>query len=436
MMENSREIILDTLLEMERNKVFSHQVIGGVLEKYDYLDVQEKRFIRRILEGCIERKIELDYLIEQYATLTVSKMKPLIRCVLRMGVYQILYMDSVPDSAACNEAVKLTVKRKFGNLKGFVNGVLRRIESEKENLPYPDIKKQPILGLSVRFSMPEWIIRMWIEEYGIATTENMLKNLLEEHPVTIRFSFELSEDEIKKYVAQYEAMGIKVKQSKVLGYAYTLKGVEGIATLPGFMEGAFVVQDLSSMLCMESAQIKETDQILDCCAAPGGKTIFAAQRGKTVISRDVSEKKILRIQENVERMKLQEKVKVEVYDATKTDASLVGKMDVVLLDVPCSGLGVMGKKKDIKYNAAPESMESLCELQKRIVEHCVPYVKEGGTLMYSTCTIHKKENEEMCQYIAEKFPFTLVEMKQILPESKNIDGFFYGKFIRNKDEEK
>ena len=144
MADNIREIVLDTLLEMERSRVYSNQAVKAALDKYDYLDSQDKRFIKRLAEGCVERRIELDYLLDQFSSVPVSGMKPLIRCLLRMGVYQILYMDGVPHSAACNEAVKLAGKRKFTNLKGFVNGVLRKIASRKDSLPLPDPEAEQI----------------------------------------------------------------------------------------------------------------------------------------------------------------------------------------------------------------------------------------------------------------------------------------------------
>ncbi|MDE5893367.1 MAG: 16S rRNA (cytosine(967)-C(5))-methyltransferase, partial [Acetatifactor sp.] len=163
MAENLREIVLDTLLEIEKATVYSNQVIKAVLDKFDYLKEQEKRFIKRLAEGCVERRIELDYILNEYSTVPVKKMKPTIRCLMRMGVYQILYMDSVPDSAACNEAVKLAGKRKFVNLKGFVNGVLRKIAAQKDNIPLPDEDAEPVRALSVQYSMPEWIVELWLE---------------------------------------------------------------------------------------------------------------------------------------------------------------------------------------------------------------------------------------------------------------------------------
>ena len=241
MAENTREIVLDTLLEIERNKVYSNQLLKAVLDKYDYLDGQEKRFIKRLTEGCIERKIELDYYLNQYSTVPVNKMKPLIRCLMRMGVYQILYMDSIPDSAACNEAVKLAAKRKFTNLKGFVNGVLRKIVANKEYLPLPDAQKEPLLYLSVKYSMPDWIVAMWLEEYGKEDTVTILEGLASIHPVSVRFRTDLSKEERAQYLKVWEAGGAEIKESGLLPYVYTIEGVEGVSSLEGFAEGIFTI---------------------------------------------------------------------------------------------------------------------------------------------------------------------------------------------------
>ncbi len=432
MAENTREIVLDTLLEMERNKVYSHQLIKAVLDKYDYLDVQDKRFIKRLTEGCVERRIELDYYLNQFSTVPVNKMKPLIRCLMRMGVYQILFMDSVPDSAACNEAVKLANKRKFTNLKGFVNGVLRKVAANKEALPMPGKQEEPLKYYSVKYSMPEWIVNLWLEAYGEETTEKILAASLMVHPISVRFRTTLSEEEITDYIKLWQKKNVKVSPNKLLPYMYMLENVDGVTGLEGFAEGAFTIQDVSSALSVEAAQIKETDFCIDICAAPGGKTMLAAEKAAKVLSRDVSEYKAEFIRENCERMNLTTKVEVQVWDAIVRDDSLLEAADVVLMDVPCSGLGVMGKKRDIKYNVTAESMESLNELQKQIVENSWQYVKKGGTLLYSTCTIHKAENENMCKWICENYPFVLEEEKQILPGLTDADGFYYARLRRSK----
>ena len=430
MADNTREIVLDTLLEMERTKVFSHQLIKAVLDKYDYLEASEKRFMKRLIEGCIERRIELDYCIEQYASVKVNKMKPLIRCLMRMGTYQILYMDSVPDSAACNEAVKLAGKRKFTNLKGFVNGVLRKIAANKDNIPMPDPEKTPVEFLTVKYSMPAWIVEMWLEEYGLETVGKILDGLMEIHPVSIRFADTVSQAQKDAYIAAWEKEGVVVKQSPYLEYAYTLENVEGIAALKGFEEGTFTVQDISSMLMVEAAGIKAGDKCMDVCAAPGGKSMLAAAKAAEVLARDVSEYKTDLIRMNCERMGISNKVFVEVWDAAVEDSARKDYADVLIMDVPCSGLGVMGKKRDIKYNVTPESIESLLQLQKAIIDASWQYVKKGGTLMYSTCTIDKKENQDMARYICEKYPFMIEEERQILPGLMQADGFYYAKLRR------
>ena len=184
MTENTREIVLDILLFVERDKVFSHQLIRAVLDKYDYLDARDKSFIKRVAEGTLERQIELDYYLDQFSKVPVRRMKPLIRCLLRMSAYQILYMDGVPDSAACNEACKLAQKRKFHELKGFVNGVLRNLAKGKENLKLPDRTEDEAAFYSVKYSMPKWLVENWMAEYGSRVTEKILEGLLQIHPVT------------------------------------------------------------------------------------------------------------------------------------------------------------------------------------------------------------------------------------------------------------
>ena len=433
MAENAREIVLDTLLEIERNKVYSNQLLKAVLDKYDYLESQDKRFIKRLTEGCIERRIELDYYLNQYASVPVNKMKPLIRCLMRMGVYQILYMDSIPDAAACNEAVKLAVKRKFVNLKGFVNGVLRKIAANKENMPLPEEEKEPLQYLSVKYSMPEWIVEMWLQEYGKEDTQKILEGLSAIHPVSVRFRTDLTAAERATYIQAWEQTGAVVQESTLLPYVYTLTGVDGISSLEGYEEGTFTVQDVSSALSVEAAGIKATDICMDICAAPGGKTMLAAEKAARVLSRDVSEYKVELIQENCRRMQIEEKVITEVWDATVYDTEKQEYADVVLMDVPCSGLGVMGKKRDIKYHVTPQSLESLTQLQKQIVESSWQYVKKGGVLLYSTCTINKKENQEMVKWICESFPFVLEEARQLLPGFEEADGFYYARLRRRAE---
>lgn len=415
MAENTREIILDTLLTLERDEEFSHKLIKAVLDKYDYLEGRDKAFIKRVTEGTIERQLELDYYLNHFSSVPVRKMKPLIRCLLRMSAYQLLYMDAVPDSAVCNEACKLAAKRKFHNLKGFVNGVLRNIAKNKECLPLPDEKKNAAEYLSVRYSMPQWLVEHFLKEYGKEVTVNLLEGLLQIHSVSIRFRGDMEKEKQDSLVTEIENTGAKCTPVGYLPNLFLLDNVENIAKLPGFAEGYFTVQDVSSVLAVSAAGIKDGDFVMDICAAPGGKSMLAAEKAGKVLARDVSEAKAAYIEENLERMQLTNVV-VEVFDATQTDDNYIEKADVLIMDVPCSGLGVMGKKRDIKYHASPEGLKSITELQKQIVEHSWQYVKPGGILLYSTCTINRAENEDIVQWIVENLPFEPESMVNVLPE--------------------
>lgn len=414
--ENGRELVLDMLLEMEQKREYSHKLVGAVLDKYDYLGAKEKAFVKRLCEGTLERRLELDYYLNHFSKLSVNKMRPLIRCLLRMSAYQLLYMDTVPDSAVCDEACKLAAKRGFRSLKGFVNGILRTIARNRDCLPVPDYGKNPAEFLSVKYSMPEWLVELWTREYGKEVTEKLLCGLLAVHPVSLRFSAATSREEQETLRSRMEEQGAEVVSGPYLPNICLLKHAGGgLRALPGFQEGRLMVQDVSSALAVEAAEIRDKDFVIDVCGAPGGKSICAAEKAGRVLSRDVSEEKVALIKENACRMGM-ENIRCQVYDAVCKDDSLEGKADVVLLDVPCSGLGVMGKKRDIKYNVTKEDLEELARLQRQIVDASAGYVKPGGTLVYSTCTIHSGENEEMVRHITENLGFEPVSLEGILPE--------------------
>lgn len=416
-MDNIREIALDTLLALEKEEAFSHRLLRDVLDKYDYLDPREKGFLKRVIEGTTERRIELDYYLDHYSSVPVKKMKPLIRVLMRMSVYQLLYMDGVPDSAVCNEACKLASKRKFQNLKGFVNAVLRKIAREKEHLPMPDPQKENLAYLCVRYSMPEWIAKMWYEQYGQETTETILKGLLEIHPVSVRVTAKgrmSGEESLKKNL---QKAGIVLKENPCMSGMYWIRDVDGLGNLAEFQEGKLTVQDMSSVLAVQMAGIREGDFVIDVCAAPGGKTVLAAElagRSGKVFAGDVSDRKVDMIRENLQRME-QEQVQVRVWDGREPEKDLFGKADVVLLDVPCSGLGVMGKKRDIKYRVKSEGLAELEELQKEIVRNAWQYVRPGGILLYSTCTIRREENQDMVEWILKELPFEPAAIREELP---------------------
>lgn len=432
---NTRELILGILMEVTREQNYSHLVIRSVLEKYQYLDKKERAFITRVSEGTIQRMIELDYIIDQFSKVKVNKMKPVIRNILRMSVYQLKYMDSVPASAACNEAVKLARKKGFGSLSGFVNGVLRNITRNLTAVTYPDEKKEPVRALSVCYSMPEWIVEQWLEDYGKERTEAVLGAFLTEAPLTIRTNqSRITPEELK---GRLEAEGALVepldeKKYPGLSYAFAISGFDHLNGLAAFREGLFYVQDISSMMVAEYADPKEGAVCIDVCGAPGGKSIHLAEKllgTGHVEARDLTDYKVGLIRENIEKYRLTN-ITAKRWDATVFDPASVGQADVLIADLPCSGLGVLRKKTDIKYRMSEAQQEELVALQRSILDTVASYVKTGGTLIYSTCTIHRAENEENVGWFTERHPeFSLVEMKQIFPEEKLGDGFFLAKLI-------
>jgi len=417
MAENIREMALDTLLAHERGEDFSHRLVKAVLDKHDYLDENRKAFYKRLTEGTLERQLELDYYLDHFSRVPVRKMRPLIRCLMRMSVYQLLYMDSVPDSAVCNEACNLAGKRGFRSLKGYVNGTLRAISRQKSSLPLPEKREQPMQYLSVRYSMPEWLVELWLDEYGFEITETLLKGLLEIHPVSLRFASHVSREEREALCRRMEKQGVELLVNPYLPWVSQVDRAGSPELLPGFAEGKCTVQDAGSALAVEAAQIGERDFVVDVCAAPGGKSILAAERARAgrVLARDVSEDKTALIEEAVRRMK-RENVEIQVFDGRNRDESLCGKADVLLLDVPCSGLGVIGKKRDIKYRVTKEGIANLQALQRQIVRASADYVKPGGVLLYSTCTMNRGENEEMVKYLVRELGFEPSSLEEVLPE--------------------
>ncbi|MBQ2643052.1 MAG: 16S rRNA (cytosine(967)-C(5))-methyltransferase RsmB [Eubacterium sp.] len=421
---NLRNLTLTMLLEVEESRK-SHLVLSETLNAHSDLGKQERAFVTRLFQGTIERQIELDYIIDSFSKTKVKKMKPVIRNILRMSVYQLKYMDSVPESAVVNEAVKLATKRKFAGLKGFVNGVLRTIAREIDNLKLPtDI----IDKLSVEYSVPRWIIEMWNEQYGEDVTKDILDGLYaHDDATTVRINtLHASADDV---ITNLEFNGVKVEKSDIDGVIF-ISGYDNLARLDVFKAGMIIPQDYSSCLVGTSADDKPESYVIDVCAAPGGKSMNIANlmNGEGVVeARDLSEQKVKLIEENIERCGYKN-IKTKVQDATALDEDAIEQADLVIADLPCSGLGVMGHKVDIKYNVTSEGIEDLIKLQREILDVVSQYVKPGGELIYSTCTINKRENEENSRYI-EELGFEKIEEQQLMPNAKQ-DGFYICKLVK------
>lgn len=407
-----RKIALETLIQIEKNNAPSHLVIKDVLDKYDYFSKNEKALISTIVKGTIERKIELDYVCDQFSKTPHNKMKLPIRLIIEMGIYQILYMKSY-DTLAVNSSVELARKKGFSSLAGFVNAVLRNIVRNKDNIKYPG--KEDKDYLSVKYSMPETIVNLLKEQYDFETLEKIFAASLNDDYVRIRIKEGLSKEEKDKVIEEIKEKSTNVCESDDTPNLLKAKGLGNITALASFMNGLITVQDAGSYILCKN--IPKGENILDACSAPGGKSIFLSELypDAKITSCDISEDKISKIEENIARMKAKN-ITTKIADATVLNPEFEEAFDVVLADVPCSGLGVIGKKQDIKYRITDEGLNELYSLQKKIINNVSKYVKKGGYLCYSTCTVNKKENEEQIERFLSKNDFEYSDLS-FVPEN-------------------
>lgn len=426
-MKNTRETALQIIYKVLEEEEHSHVVLRQALSAEKDAEKRDRAFVTRLVEGTLEHLITIDFILNQVSKTPVKKMKPLIRTILRMSVYQLLYMDSVPDSAVCNEAVKLVKGKGLQGLSGFVNGVLRNVARGREQWLsesfYPDKKKVPAQYLSIRYSLPEWLCSYFVKEYGTEKAEQIAEGSLRNPQTTIRCNTtKISKEELIRRLME---QGFAAENGAYAQDSLYLSGYDALEKIPEFTEGLFQVQDESSMLVAGLAGLKKDDIVLDVCSAPGGKAIHAANiletlGGGTVISRDVSEKKTALILENIERLQVKN-ITVQVADATRLDETMIEQADVVIADLPCSGIGIMAKKPEIRYRMTLENQKELVKLQTEMLAVIHRYVKPGGILMYSTCTINKEENEEQARKICKEYGFAPAMDEVNLPETLKVD---------------
>ena len=454
---SERSLALEGLMNITEKQMFSHNAIHQLLSKHQKLDKRGRAFISHLIMGTLEHLLEIDYIINQFSSIKVEKMKPAIRNILRSGVYQLKYMENIPQSAVCNEAVKLAEAKGFKNLKGFVNGNLRNIARNLENITYPTDK---LSLLEVKTSIPSWILKLWLEEYDFNTVEQIAKSFGEKRPLTIRTNqSKITPDDLKENL---EKEGVRVEQHPHLPYAFKIHEVDYLESLEDFKKGNFYVQDISSMLVGELINPEKDSLVLDLCAAPGGKALHTADKMRVatlsnhyvstgqVLAFDLTDKKVALIRENIARTGFKNII-ASKKDATTLDKNLIQKADIIIADVPCSGLGILGKKADLRYNTSLENIKELIKLQRKILSNACTYLKPGGILMFSTCTINPSENIENVHWLLEKFPeFKLLPIHenlseklkdslnteirentlQLLPNINDSDGFFIAKFTK------
>lgn len=437
MKKTARQIAFEILFKIEKDKAYSNLAIDSAVKAF-CPDSTDCAFISRLVYGVTERKITLDYVIEKNLTQPLNKLKKEVLVILRLGVYQLLFSDKIPQSAAVNESVKLAKNNKCGFASGLVNAVLRNVSLNgfvlEDNID--EFKR-----ISVLYSAPEELVKFLCYHYGQNNTEKFLKSALEPKKIFIRVNnVRITADELK---TKLENEGVEVTET-ALPNAFEININKAVYELDAFKNGFFHVEDISSQLCIEALSPKEGETIVDVCAAPGGKTFTIAERmnnkGK-VISCDIYESRTELINSGAKRLGL-DCIKTMVNDASVYNGE-IPVADRVLCDVPCSGMGIISKKPEIKYKKLDDFKE-LYPLQKQILENASGYVKRGGRLVYSTCSVNPNENRKICDaFLKNHTDFSSVkalpdiertvdegDYLTLMMHKNNCDGFFIAVFER------
>ena len=435
-----RELTLSLLCDYEMNGKYVNLLLSS--HRADGLSADDRRFLTVLLYTTVERKITYDYLIGAISNRSTDDMDITTLNILRMGMCQILHISSVPDHAAVNETVALG--RNKGE-KSFINGVLRSAVRLRDDgkLPMPQREKKVTRYLSVAYSFPLWLVKHFVSLYGEADTEKLLARFNEARYTDLTVN--LTKTNKRGLISLLKEQGLEPTSYIDSELSIRLDGCSvdprGIS---GFGDGLFFVQDAACAVSIEALGVKEGDTVVDVCACPGGKSFAAAilTRTGTVYSFDIHESKLSLIEDGAKRLGL-DNVRAGVRDAEKPSEQLFGKCDKVICDVPCSGLGVLGKKPDIRYRDN-QSLQSLPELQYNILSASVEYLKDDGTVVYSTCTLNPAENEEVVKkFISDHPDFSLVDfsvgelnsvggMLTLIPHVHGTDGFFIAKIRKGK----
>ncbi|MBR2593814.1 MAG: 16S rRNA (cytosine(967)-C(5))-methyltransferase RsmB [Firmicutes bacterium] len=446
---NPREIAASALFEILEKGGYNNVVLKRSLSANGAMPAEDRGFVTDCVNGTLRNVIYIDYVLEKVSGVKVKKMKPYIRTVLRMSLYQLEFMKKSPY-AVVDEAVKLVKKRKMGGLAPFVNGVLRNV------LRTPDAfdvnENTNAKRLSILYSHPEWVVKSWIKAYGVKFTEDLCGADNTPPEVTAVVNTLLCDKETLE--KEFSAQGIMAEESRFFPIIIKLSGTADISRLDSFRKGHFHIMDEASAAAVFALDPQPEERILDVCAAPGGKSILIAElmgnKGE-VVSRDISLLKLEMLEDTADRLKL-DIIRTEEKDASVLCEEDVSAFDRVLVDAPCSGLGLLRKKPDIRLKKTKDDIGALVEIQRKILETASKYVKPGGRLLYSTCTLTKEENRENFLWFLEKNPgFEDIDLNEVLPEAmcgksgkygyaelypnvQGTDGFFVSAARRKSDD--
>ncbi len=447
-----RETALQVLMEVESKGAYSNLALGAFLDKLEP-GKQDRAFITELVYGTLRSLNTLDWALGKFLRHPIDGLPVTIRNILRLGAYQLLYMDRVPDSAAVNESVNLARRYGHAGTVKLVNGVLRNLARGKNEINYPDPGKDPVGYISIRHSHPKWLVRRWLAEYGFEGTEALCRANNLPATNTVRVNLLKTSEELLLF--QLEKLGIKARKGKYAKHCLHLEGFFSLGKMESFRQGLFQVQDESSILAGQAVNPTPGSRVIDVAAAPGGKSTHLAQimqnKGE-IIAIDVHEHKIKLIRQNCRRLGV-EIVQPLLVDARDLPESYNQWADYVLVDAPCSGLGVLRRRPDARWRKKEEQIYELAELQKQILDSVAAAVKPGGVLVYSTCTITEEENTcQVKSFLAAHPEFKLEPLTGLLPESldhrdtmkdgylqilphvhEGLDGFFIARMSKKKN---
>ena len=441
----AREMALEVIYQVNEEMAYANLALDQMMAKQPDMDGRDKALTTEMVYGSVKYRGRLDWVLNHYAKPKVSKMDPWVRNILRLGLYQLMFLDKIPPSAAVNEAVNLAKKYAKRGADKFVNGVLRSAQRGLDQLAYPPRGKQPVGYLSVTYSFPEWLISRWYKTYGLKKTEALCQYFNAPSPLWVRCNtLKITPDALK---AQFEAQGIAVTASGDIAEGLRIDSAVNLHNLDLFQQGYFTVQDESSMHVGLAAAPQNGQRVLDVCSAPGGKATHMAQLMQNsghIVACDIHPHRLELIAENARRLGITN-IETRLQDGEHLAEAFPEPFDVVVVDAPCSGLGILGRRADARWSKQPTDLEELCRLQQSILEQAAQVTKLGGALLYSTCTMTEEENERQVErFLMEHAEFALDEqlsqcwlrkrppagMVQFLPFQDGMDGFFIAKFRR------
>jgi len=441
-MPDARSAALTFLEKCRRADAWSDAVLGSVMDSAD-LSGRDRGLCTAICYGVMQNSILLDHAISEYSSVKVNKLEPKVLDILRISAYQLMFMDRIPASAAVNEAVKLSKKLGYARASGLVNAVLRKISANKEKLSEPKADDE-LERLSIKYSHPRELVEYFASMLGTEQTEKLLKCHNASVPITLQVNSIKTDRE--SLLARFAEKDIEARPHDYLPGCIVLENTGAVSALPGFAEGEFYVQDCAAFMAVMAGEPKAGERVLDVCSAPGGKSFAAAvlAGGEVdIISCDIHENKLKRIRDSALRLGIKN-LNTLCADGRKFRCEFEAAFDLVIADVPCSGLGVIRKKPDIRYKNMSD-FEALPSIQLDILKNAARYVKAGGRLIYSTCTLRPEENFAVAEaFLAENDCFASEDfhlpgvgasekgMLQLWPHRHGTDGFFIAKLRRIK----